>query len=353
MIKRLHTDEGGEWFNHSMEEFCNQEGIKHTSNAGHDPRGNGRAERYVGILKSLARQYLIHNGLGPSFWSYAMEYACYCYQLKVMYQKKPRYPLEIGERVLIRIKPDRLTSFGDQMEEGVFLTWNSHVTDGAKVLVGRGSSPIVVNSSYMIPYLDDNGESVKRIRWKLFVNPDTGDRHWISENGRSMWNPTVEELDHRLVSFEERHIPMGEGDVLEGHLDDQRNQEDSGHDRAFSYGTTLSLTQLDEWLEEELRPSEDDEGECEDPEGEVPGEQEGKQTEQVEDEDRPKWGRGVLNKKNAKCQRESDGDGNVIQSHTSNMQGDICQSGMATERRSQRKNPDRQKRGNREKGHIR
>ncbi len=44
-MKRLKCDNGSEYINHKMEDFCRQKGILLTPSSAHTPEQNGRAER--------------------------------------------------------------------------------------------------------------------------------------------------------------------------------------------------------------------------------------------------------------------------------------------------------------------
>ena len=67
IVVRLHSDAGGEFMNNVTTMLVNAALIRQTFTEGHDPRANGRAERYVGILKERATAYLVHAGLPMKF----------------------------------------------------------------------------------------------------------------------------------------------------------------------------------------------------------------------------------------------------------------------------------------------
>eukprot|EP00975_Prorocentrum_lima_P034301 7207973-Prorocentrum_lima.AAC.1 len=59
---RFHSDAGSEFWNKEVSELLNKNLIMQTKTAGYDPKANGRAEIFVGILKRRATSYLIHAG---------------------------------------------------------------------------------------------------------------------------------------------------------------------------------------------------------------------------------------------------------------------------------------------------
>ena len=71
VVVRLHTDAGKEFVNKAISEMLRDINIYATTTGGADPRANGRAERYVGLIKQRATSYLVHSrlpsssGIGP------------------------------------------------------------------------------------------------------------------------------------------------------------------------------------------------------------------------------------------------------------------------------------------------
>ena len=61
LVVRLHTDAGQEFVNKAVNEMLKDIKIFPTTTGGYDPRANGRAERYVGLIKQRATSYLIHS----------------------------------------------------------------------------------------------------------------------------------------------------------------------------------------------------------------------------------------------------------------------------------------------------
>jgi transposase InsO family protein len=52
-VKRLHTDNGGEYVNDYIKEYVDSKGIEHTSTAPYQPQSNGIAER---VNRTLMRK---------------------------------------------------------------------------------------------------------------------------------------------------------------------------------------------------------------------------------------------------------------------------------------------------------
>ena len=74
-IKRLRTDNGGEYMSLSMKEVLDSMGIWHEQSAAHTPEQNGMAERLNRTLMERTRTYLSESGLPPSLWGHALYHA--------------------------------------------------------------------------------------------------------------------------------------------------------------------------------------------------------------------------------------------------------------------------------------
>ena len=54
LVVRLHTDAGKEFVNKAVTDMLRDIKILPTTTGGYDPRANGRAERYVGLINQRA-----------------------------------------------------------------------------------------------------------------------------------------------------------------------------------------------------------------------------------------------------------------------------------------------------------
>eukprot|EP00975_Prorocentrum_lima_P050805 10645109-Prorocentrum_lima.AAC.1 len=73
--------------------------------AGYDPKANGRAERYVGILKRKATSCLIHAGMSLKCWYWAACQAAYLCRMQVLDMSLPEGAPTFGCRALIAEPP--------------------------------------------------------------------------------------------------------------------------------------------------------------------------------------------------------------------------------------------------------
>ena len=76
-IRRIRSDNGGEFKNKQMEDFCQENVIHHEFSAPYTPQQNGVAERKNRTLIEAARTMLVDSRLPVHFWSEAVNHACY------------------------------------------------------------------------------------------------------------------------------------------------------------------------------------------------------------------------------------------------------------------------------------
>ncbi|KAL9996280.1 putative RNA-directed DNA polymerase [Helianthus debilis subsp. tardiflorus] len=76
-ICRIRSDNGTEFKNSKMEEYCDERGILHEFSAPYTPQQNGVAERKNRTLIETARTMLADSKLPINFWGEAVSAACY------------------------------------------------------------------------------------------------------------------------------------------------------------------------------------------------------------------------------------------------------------------------------------
>ncbi|GKF76070.1 putative ribonuclease H-like domain-containing protein, partial [Tanacetum coccineum] len=70
-------DNGGEFKNRDMDDFCTKKGIKREFSNARTPQKNGVAERRNRTLIKAARTMLADAKLPVTFWAEAVSTACY------------------------------------------------------------------------------------------------------------------------------------------------------------------------------------------------------------------------------------------------------------------------------------
>ena len=71
-LKKLRSDNGGEYVSCEFESYCINHGIHHEHTIPYSPQQNGVAERKNHTILNAIRCMLIHSGLSRVFWTDAL-----------------------------------------------------------------------------------------------------------------------------------------------------------------------------------------------------------------------------------------------------------------------------------------
>ena len=74
-VRRVHTDQGGEFMGKAFQEVCERLGILHHTSTAYESRQNGTVERSIGTLTRLARTMLRTSNAPLHLWWFARSYA--------------------------------------------------------------------------------------------------------------------------------------------------------------------------------------------------------------------------------------------------------------------------------------
>jgi transposase InsO family protein len=100
-IKKVRSNNGSEFKNTRINEFCDVFGIRHQFLAKYTPQSNGLIERKNRTLIDMARSMLSEYNVSHSFWAKAINTACYyinrLYYCHPMMEKTP-YELLNGRK---------------------------------------------------------------------------------------------------------------------------------------------------------------------------------------------------------------------------------------------------------------
>ncbi|GJY57806.1 putative ribonuclease H-like domain-containing protein [Tanacetum coccineum] len=138
-VKIIRCDNGTEFKNHAMNEFCAKKGIKREFSVARTPQQNGVAERKNRTLIEAARTMLADSLLPIPFWAEAVNTACYVLNrvLVTKPQNKTPYELLIGNSPSISfMRPfgcpltilntlDSLGKFDGKSDEGYLLGYST------------------------------------------------------------------------------------------------------------------------------------------------------------------------------------------------------------------------------------
>jgi hypothetical protein len=76
-VKRLRSDNGGEFISNKFKPLLSENKIKHKTLAPYSPHQNGTAERHWRTLFEMGRCMLIQINLGKALWPYSIMAAAY------------------------------------------------------------------------------------------------------------------------------------------------------------------------------------------------------------------------------------------------------------------------------------
>ncbi|GJU55625.1 putative ribonuclease H-like domain-containing protein [Tanacetum coccineum] len=108
-VKVIRCDNGTEFKNSVMNQFCEMKGIKREFSVARTPQQNGVAERRNRTLIEAARTMLVDSKLPTTFWAEAVNTACYVLNRVLVIKPHNKTPYELI-RVLI-VKPHNKTPY--------------------------------------------------------------------------------------------------------------------------------------------------------------------------------------------------------------------------------------------------
>ncbi|GJR94486.1 putative ribonuclease H-like domain-containing protein [Tanacetum coccineum] len=139
-VKVIRCDNGTEFKNRVMNQFCEMKGIKREFSVARTPQQNGVAERKNRTLIEAARTMLVDSKLPTTFWAEAVNTACYVQNrvLVIKPHNKTPYELFLGRKpALSFMRPfgcpvtilntiDHLGKFDGKADEGFFVGYSTN-----------------------------------------------------------------------------------------------------------------------------------------------------------------------------------------------------------------------------------
>ncbi|KAK1683958.1 hypothetical protein QYE76_044806 [Lolium multiflorum] len=171
-IKAIRTDNGTEFKNYTMQEFVDDDGIKHEFSAPYTPQQNGVVERKNRTIIEMARTMLSEFNSPHNFWGEAISTVHYSNRLflRPLHNKTPyelltgnkpnvMYIRVFGCKCLVKNNKGKLGKFETRTIEGIFVGYaeNSH----AYRYYNRSSGTIEVSCD--VVFLEDNGSQVEQV----------------------------------------------------------------------------------------------------------------------------------------------------------------------------------------------
>ena len=104
---RWHTDNGGEFMSHDLNEFCDEFAIKRSFSVPYCPPQNAHAETMWRLLLKPVRIMLAQSAVHEKFWSYAILHACNVHNI----MPSSKLPDEISPHQAVHGEPPDVSKF--------------------------------------------------------------------------------------------------------------------------------------------------------------------------------------------------------------------------------------------------
>ncbi|GKB66088.1 retrovirus-related pol polyprotein from transposon TNT 1-94 [Tanacetum coccineum] len=180
-VKELRSDNGTEFKNHKLEEFCDEKSISQNFSSPCTPEQNGVAERRNRTLIEVARTMINSVNLPKQFWGEAVNTACYNQNRSIIMKRhrKTAYDVFRGRspdisyfyvfrcHVHIHNHRDHLGKFDEKVDDGFFLGY-SPVAKAFRVLNIRRQE---MKETYNVTFSEDN-EAISQTNTEFFNEPD-------------------------------------------------------------------------------------------------------------------------------------------------------------------------------------
>ncbi|GKC61435.1 putative ribonuclease H-like domain-containing protein [Tanacetum coccineum] len=137
-VKIIRSDNGTEFKNKVMDDFCREKGIKREYSVARTPQQNGVAERRNKTLIEAARTMLTDSKLSTTFWAEVVSTACYVQNKVLVVKPHNKTPYELfrgfkpalsfmrafGCHVTVLNTLDSLGKFDGKSDEGFFVGYS-------------------------------------------------------------------------------------------------------------------------------------------------------------------------------------------------------------------------------------
>ncbi|GJR43428.1 ribonuclease H-like domain-containing protein [Tanacetum coccineum] len=126
-VKIIRSDNGTEFNNRIMNEFCVMKGIRREYSVAKTPQQNGVAKRKNMTLIEAARNMLADSKLPTTFWAEAINTACYVQYRVLVVKPRNKTPYELFRYPLTILNTlDRLGKFDGKADEGFFVGYSTN-----------------------------------------------------------------------------------------------------------------------------------------------------------------------------------------------------------------------------------
>ncbi|GKB23083.1 retrovirus-related pol polyprotein from transposon TNT 1-94 [Tanacetum coccineum] len=229
-VKIIRSDNGTEFKNKVMDDFCREKGIKREYSVARTPQQNGIAERRNRTLIEAARTMLADSKLPTTFWAKAVSTACYVHNRVLVVKPHNKTPYELfrgfkpalsfmrpfGCHVTILNTLDSLGKFDGKSDEGTIS--NDYVGTSEEISQDCIVMPIWKDTSYFdspTKDVDNDDSSTKYVNAAgQHVNTASSDVN-IGSLKLNIVGPSVNTASSNEHDSPEDMFTMGVSSILE------------------------------------------------------------------------------------------------------------------------------------------
>jgi transposase InsO family protein len=251
-LKKVRSDNGSEFKNSRIEEFCDEKGIKHEFSAKYTPEQNGLVERMNRTLIDMARTMLSEYKVSDSFWAEAINTAChasnslYCHRIlsktpyEVLVGRKPNisYFRVFGCKCYILRKGTRLSKFQSKCDEGFLLGYSSC----SKAYRVYNKTHGIVEETYDVEF-DETNDSQDQVNLNDLSDKDIDDA--IKNLTIGDVRPREEDVEDGLT-YSTRAIPSSSTTNDQAQVTNENNINDASQAQDHVAHTTPPITSTQE-----------------------------------------------------------------------------------------------------------
>ncbi|GJY94132.1 putative ribonuclease H-like domain-containing protein [Tanacetum coccineum] len=245
-VKIIRCDNGTEFKNRVMSEFCEKKGIKREFSVARTPQQNGVAERRNRTLIEAARTMLADSKLPTTFWAEAVNTACYVQNRVLVVKPHNKTPYELfrgrtpslsfmkpfGCHVTILNSLDHLGKFDGKSDDGFFVGYSLN----SKAFRVYNIRTRKVEENLHVRFLEDKPIIAgDRLKWLFDIDVLTKSINYVpvvaGTNSNDFVDGSLFDSSSKDASNDE---PQPSNDVEkkddEGGIDDQERTENSAQD---------------------------------------------------------------------------------------------------------------------------
>ncbi|GJR84937.1 putative ribonuclease H-like domain-containing protein [Tanacetum coccineum] len=224
-VKVIRSDNGTEFKNSVMNQFCEMKGIKREFSVARTPQQNGVAERKNRTLIEAARTMLVDSKLPTTFWAEAVNTACYVLNRVLVIKPHNKTPYELihGRTPLIDfMKPfgcpvtilntrDHLGKFDGKADEGFFVGY-SVVSKAIRVFNKRTR---IVKETLNIRFLENTPNVTRNgLDWLFDVDSLTISMNYVPVVAENQTNGIAGPRDNIVTGQAEKKIELEQEYIL-------------------------------------------------------------------------------------------------------------------------------------------